>query len=248
MELLKNLGLSYYESRVLEITLSKRVTLKELSEKTKIPFGKVYSIVKLMIGKGLLEETNERPKYVYVADPTRVLERLIEEKQQKGEAIVQKVRDLATELPKLNPEEFRFFQIGTSRENNNKIQLRTFLEAKKEVCQILNIYHNPKMNRQIKIVWEKEIAKATQRGVKFRSIYPKKVKLPAKLQAIKQGFNIRRLDTDFVRCDIIDRKKVLIKFTAEDAIQFVGVLFVENEKLARNFQNIFEQFWEQAKH
>ena len=86
-----------------------------------------------------------------------------------------------------------------------------------------------------------------QRGVKFRAIYPERTKLPPKLQVIKQGFDVRRLDTDFVRCDIIDKKKVLIKFTAEDAIQFAGVLFIENEGLARNFQNIFEQLWEQAK-
>ena len=89
-------------------------------------------------------------------------------------------------------------------------------------------------------------ANIVQRGVRFRAIYPEKIKLPGKLQDLKQGFNVRKLDTDFARCDIIDRKKVLIKFTAEDAIQFAGVLFIENERLARNFQNVFEQLWEQA--
>ena len=59
-------------------------------------------------------------------------------------------------------------------------------------------------------------------------------------------FQIRRHDTDFVRCDIIDNKKVMIKIIQKDPLQFGGILFVENERLAENLKRIFEEMWENA--
>jgi hypothetical protein len=62
----------------------------------------------------------------------------------------------------------------------------------------------------------------------------------------KDRFQIRRLDTNFVRSDIIDKKKVCIKLMHQDAMSFGGVIFLENEKFAKNLQAIFETFWNDA--
>ena len=61
-----------------------------------------------------------------------------------------------------------------------------------------------------------------------------------------EKFQVKKLDTDFVRCDIIDNDKVLIKLVHQDALQFGGILFIENEKLNENLRNIFYELWEQA--
>ena len=143
-----------------------------------------------------------------------------------------------------------FFQIGTTIEENRKIQLRSFDEAKEEVLQIMNIHHKPTSNRESKTIWEKEIVKAVKRGVIFKAIYPKKTELPAILKKLMKEnpkrFVVKKFDTDFVRCDIIDGENALIKLVQRDPLQFGGVLFIENEKLAENLARIFNEMWENA--
>ncbi len=248
MHLLQELGFSYYESKALDVILKEKVTPKILSKKAQIPLGKVYSILQGLLRKNLIQETQERPKQLYIANPFQVLSTLIQQKQHQDETLYNEVRYLATTLAKVQNKPAPFFQIGTSLEENQTIQLRTFREANQEVCQILNIHHKPKSNRTAKSLWEKEISKAIERGVRFRSIYPKHILLPTLLQNLPQNsFQVRKLNTDYTRCDIIDRKKVLVKLVSEDAHALGGILFIENEKLARNLQEVFEEMWREAK-
>ncbi len=248
MHLLQELGLSYYESKALDTILTEKVTPKTLSKKAQIPLGKVYSVLQGLLRKNLIQETQERPKQIYVANPSNLLSTLIQQKQHQDETLYNEVRHLASTLAKAQNQPNPFFHIGTTPEDNQTIQLRTYREAQHEICQILNIHHKPKSNRGAKTVWEKEINAAIERGVTFRAIYPLQTTLPPLLQKLpKNLFQVRRLDTDFTRCDIIDGKKALIKLVHKDALAFGGILFVENEKLARNLQKVFEQFWEEAK-
>ncbi len=249
IEELKNLGLTYYESKALNTILREEITLKQLSKKAGIPFGKVYSIVNALVKKGLVQETDSRPKKVFVRNASETLAKLINEKQKEYEKIISEIKMVATEIDRVKKEkQTRFFQIGTTLEENEKIQLRSFLEAEKEVCQVLNIFHKPTINRKSKTIWEKEIENAVERGVVFRAIYPRNTILPRKLSKLNKKypklFQVRRLDTAFIRCDIIDRKKVLLKLSYEDPILFGGVIFIEDKRLAYNVQQIFEQMWE----
>ena len=106
------------------------------------------------------------------------------------------------------------------------------------------------MNRRSKTLWEKEIVHTVERGVAFRAIYPKNIILPALLEKLHKeqprNFQVKKLNTDFPRCDIIDGKNILLKLVHEDPLHLGGVIFIEDEKLARNLQAIFEHFWEEA--
>ncbi len=247
---LKLIGLDHYESKALSILLKEKVTLRELSKKSYIPFGKVYSVIKRLKELGLVNETNSRPKLVYVENASKVISKLIKEKQEKNKDIINHLREFATEIDKDKGRTTKFFQIGTNVQDNKEIQLRSFNEAEEEVLQILNIHHKPKSNRENKTIWEKAIVNIIKRGVVLKSIYPKKTILPKVLQELNEKnpekFQIKRFDTDFVRCDIIDGKKSLIKLVHQDPLQFGGILFIENENLADNLTKIFKEMWEQA--
>lgn len=250
IEQLKKLGLSHYEAKALEILFKEKLNLHELSKKAEIPFGKVYSVVKNLKEKDLIKETNSRPKLIYIENTSEIISKLIKEKQEKDKTLNERLREISTEIDKEKQRETKFFQIGTSVQDNKRIQLRSFQEAESEVLQILNIHHKPKSNRENKTLWEKEIAKAVERGVVFKAIYPKNAELPKILEKLHKtnprGFQVKRFDTDFARCDIIDGNKVMIKLVHQDALQFGGILFIENEKLADNFRKIFDEMWEQA--
>lgn len=251
IEELKLLGLSNYESKALEILMKEKLGLKDLSKKSGIPFGKIYSVVKNLKRKNIVKEINSRPKLVYVENVSEVISMLIKENKKKHEVTITLLKEVAIEIDKNKGKETRFFQVGTTIKDNKNIQLRSFREAEDEVLQIINIHHKPKSNREGKTVWEKEIVNAIKRGVIFKVIYPKKIILPKILQQLNkkhpEKFQVKRFDTDFIRCDIIDGEKVLIKLVQEDPLQFGGVLFIEDKKLAENLTRIFSEMWEQAK-
>jgi sugar-specific transcriptional regulator TrmB len=247
MALFQQIGLPYYEAKAIDILLRERLTPKQLSEKAGIPPGKVYSVIKSLLERGLVLEEEGRPKRLFVADPSAVVGRLIDQRQQQDEALFAQLRALSTQVSLLRSQPAAFFDIGTTIEDNERIQLRSFTEAKREVCQIMNVHHHPTSNRSSKSLWEKEIGNATGRGVRFRAIYPRNATLPSMLAALpKERFRVRRSDTDFPRIDIIDGKKVLIKLVQDDPLAFGGVLFIEHEALARNLLGIFERFWSEA--
>src|SRR3989344_606285 len=247
---LRELGLDNYESKALSVLLSEKANLRQLSDKAKIPFGKVYSVVKSLKEKGLVKESNSRPKLIYVDNDSEIIYKLLEERREKEMQISARLKRLASEIDLSKGQETKFFQVGTSNEDNKKIQLRTFGEAKVEVFQILNIHHKPKSNRESKTLWEKEILEAVKRGVIFKSIYPMNAEIPSILKTLNKKqpdkFQIRKIDTDFVRCDIIDHDKVMIKLVQQDQLQFGGILFIENEKLNNNLRKIFNELWEHA--
>jgi len=250
IEELKKLGLSHYEGKIVEILIKEKTNLRELSKKAEVPFGKVYSIVKDLKEKGIVKESVSRPKLVYIDNVSEVISKLIAEKKNREQNIFERLREIATGIDNERGRETRFFEIGTTVEDNKRIQLRSFAEAEDEILMILNIYHKPKSNRRAKTIWEKAIVDAVRRGVVFKCIYPRETILPIILQKLnKQNpdkFQVKRFDTDFVRCDIVDGKKVLLKLVQTDPLQFGGILFIENEKLAENLTRIFYEFWEHA--
>ncbi|MBS3148379.1 hypothetical protein J4219_05825 [Candidatus Woesearchaeota archaeon] len=251
LDKLKELGLSHYESLAFTELLSERLTFKQISRKAKIPAGKVYSVVNSLHSRGLISLSENRPKQAFVHNASETVRKLIKQKQVEHEALITTLRTYATEIDASKAQPTKFFQLGTTLDDNKSIQSRTFIEAEREVCQIINIHHKPHSNRKSKTIWEQEIEKAVGRGVRFRSIYPIDCKLPNSLAELNKKhpalFAVKRLDTDFCRCDIIDGKKTLIKLIHQDATHHGGVIFVENERFASNLQELFEQFWQNVR-
>ncbi|MBU2637380.1 MAG: hypothetical protein KJ955_00215 [Nanoarchaeota archaeon] len=195
-------------------------------------------------------QTSERPKRLYVPNASETISRLVKNHEEKQQKIISTLQEAATLFDRQEGRATPFFELGTIPEDNRRIQLRTFQEAEKEVLQIINIHHKPKSNRKSKTIWEKEIEKATERGVSFKAIYPANAKLPKILEKLNRknpkGFNVKRLDTDFIRCDIIDSRKVLLKLVHEDPMVFGGVIFIDNIGFAENLKNLFYKLWEEA--
>lgn len=229
--------------------IRERLTVKEIIRKTGIPPGKVYSVLKSLSERGIISESGTRPKKFYVDNPVKMMVELIEQKQTKNDEAISKARLMISALPRNRNDSNQnyFFKIGVVPSENMEIQLKMFNDAKEEVCQILNSKHKPDMNRQHKDVWEESIKKAIGRGVKFRAIYHKNTLIPPNIIKLpKDRFEIRRTSNDLYRLDIVDDKKIMIKIVYDDPLLFGGIIFVENEKLAKNLKAIFEDVWKNS--
>ena len=247
---LRSLGLSTYEARALHALLKKRHTLKELIRSARLPAGKAYTVAKALVEKGLAKASNSRPKELYVENASFVIKRLVDQHQAKNDSLILELQRFSSEIDNQGGKDSPFFDFGPSNEDNRRIQMRTFAEAEKEVLQILNIHHKPKSNRASKTIWEEEIEKAIARGVAFKCIYPVNARLPPILEKLSnkqpEKFQVKRLDLDYPRCDIIDGKKAMVKLVHEDPIAFGGIIFIENRKFAENLKSVFNKFWKEA--
>ena len=248
---LKELGMNNYEAKALAALLKEELTPKELSKRAGIPLGKVYSVLKPLESRGVVQRTEGKPCRLFVESPSNALKDLLKARQAKDEALFESVRSTASTLEALKGGNSRFFDLGTTLDDARRIQSRAFNEAEKEFLQILNVHHRPGFNRENKALWEREIAKAVKRGVKFKSIYPVKAPVPRLLDELMretpESFQVRRLDTTFPRCDVVDSRKALVKLVNEDPANYGGVIFVENEAFARHLKKVFEQLWLEAR-
>ena len=245
--MLQALGLSFYEAKALETLLPESLTAKDLSNKAKIPLGKVYSVILGLQHKGLVSVQGTRPEKYGVDHPSGVIERLIQQREFEHERFVSKLRDWAVQLDAIRERKPRFFQAGITIEEQRELQSRLFQNAEHEVCQLFNTHHVSTSNRLSKSVWEQDIKSAVSRGIIFRALYPVKVKLPMILESLPETvFQVRRLNIDLTRCDIADKKRVLLKIVHPDGIGYSAVIFVENRPLAQTLQASFESLWDRA--
>ncbi|MBN1793109.1 hypothetical protein JW826_05490 [Candidatus Woesearchaeota archaeon] len=248
---LRSLGLSTYESRALHAILKKQHTLKELIRSARVPAGKAYSVCKSLVAKGLVKESDSRPKVLFVESASNTVRKLIDKHQGERDSVVSQLQSFATGLDRSQGRSTLFFEAGSTNEDNQRIQLRVFREAKKEVLQVMNMHHKPRSNRGSKLLWEHEIEKAIGRGVSFRCIYPVKAVLPEILESLSrnktESFQVRRLDLDYPRFDVVDGKKSLVKLVHEDTLAFGGVVFLEDKAFSQNLRSVFFKFWNEAK-
>ena len=207
---------------------------------------KVYPYLKNLLQRGFLTSTGTHPTS-YLLGSARVFQTALEQHKAEVEQTEDFLKQLAEEQRIRSRQENPFYQVATTLEWNERLQLKAFGLAQKEFLQILNIHHDPASNRSQKLHFERAIVAMLDRGVSFKTIYPKGKELPTILKNNLQRFEVRRLDTTFQRCDIIDERYVLLKIIDErDILNFIGALFIDDKKLARNLKNTFFLLWEKA--
>jgi len=93
------LGLKEYQARCLACLIKNgKLTAQEISEKAKVPYSKIYSILKGLEDMNLLVSTNGRPKR-YIAKPEEeVIEFFVEKKRKEYERIREQGRKAKQKL------------------------------------------------------------------------------------------------------------------------------------------------------
>lgn len=218
---------------------------KQIAKQIGLSEQKAYPYLKSLVNKGFLTSEDTHPMK-YRIGHSRAFKHELDKQRLKSEQTEEFLKQLAEKQKRYEGYENPFYQIATAREDNLKLQLNAFNLARKEFLQILNIYHDPKQNRLQKLEFEKTILKMLDRGVSFKTIYPTKAALPKILKENIDRFELRRLDTDFQRCDIIDERFVLLKITDKDKVNFIGSILVDDKNLTKNLKSRFLGLWDEA--
>ncbi|RLE93223.1 MAG: hypothetical protein DRN04_07815 [Thermoprotei archaeon] len=95
-ELIKNLmglGLSNYEARAfIALALYRETTAPNIARRAKIPLSKIYSVLRSLEEKGLIESQSKRPKVYRIVDPDYSLENLLKKYEERKNTIKELLR------------------------------------------------------------------------------------------------------------------------------------------------------------
>jgi len=253
---LQEIGLNAYETAaylsLLKLGVSEASAIYRDSE---VPYGKIYSVLESLIGKGFVEVQASRPKKFRAVDPELALDTLFERKKAEVErdlAVLKGSIEEAKEVLKAVPTQKRkdefFWTTAITESEIKKFAVSIYGEVKKSICVLPPVFG-------ISIVFYllPEITKAIDRGVRIRlMVSPRFVALTSMLsnqegeilEKLKKGLDIRLVQNSNSCFGIVDDSVViLIQPHPADRDRVLSVVKIRDTGLAKNLMEEFELLW-----
>jgi len=253
---LQEVGLNAYEAAAYLSLLKLGVSeASEIYRDSDVPYGKIYSVLESLVGKGFVEVQASRPKKFRAIDPEISLDTIFERKKAEVEremAVLKSSVEEAKEVLKAVPTQKRkdefFWTTAITESEIKKFAVSIYSEVKKSVCVLPPVFG-------ISIVFYllPEITKAIDRGVRIKlTISPRFMTLASMLshqeveilEKLKKGLDIRLVQNSNSCFGIIDDSVVvLFQPHPTDRDRVLSVLKVRDSGLAKNLKEEFELLW-----
>lgn len=254
--LLQEIGLNAYEAAaylsLLKLGVSEASATYRDSE---VPYGKIYSVLESLIGKGFVEVQTSRPKKFRAIDPELALDTLFERKKAEVERemavlkdSVEEAKDALKAVPTQKRKDEFFWTTAITESEIKKFAVSIYSEVKKSICVIPPVFG-------ISIVFYllPEITKAIDRGVRIKlMISPRFMSLASMLsyqksetlEKLQKGLDIRVVQ-NFNSCfGIVDDSTVVLFHPhPADRDRVLSVVKVRDTGLAKNLKEEFELLW-----
>ncbi|MBC2698817.1 MAG: TrmB family transcriptional regulator [ANME-2 cluster archaeon] len=264
---LRELGLTKYETDAyLNILTHGIAEASTIYKEAKIPFGKIYETLNILISKGLIEVQNTRPKKYKARSAKVAFDHILKMKKEDMEKDLQKTRDLIMQvLDKINkinvkqPEEKIFWTTAVGSEVVELVSAN-FEEAKKEIC--ICIYHEYQHTYKVQFLKNMpfimdKVIKASLRGIKIRVLASEEMmnifkdifrKLNGPKEALQNIYLRTTNNISTTYFTIIDSEKVVLQVDdPTDPSNTLAMTKIWDEKLARRIEEKFNEMWEEAK-
>lgn len=193
--LLKQLGLTGYESRAYSILLARSpLTAEKISSLAKIPLPRVYDTMNSLAKRGLVIVSKTRPQTFRAVSPNKMINLLKEDEKLHLKERLKKINDIVPELLKNIQTTEKPFE-HEDEQTFAYVKRRTSLEAvwkdmhnlaKKEVCMFAGDLYWVDKNLSL-------LKKTIKRGIKYRVIWSKDMKriIPRVKRLKNTGVEIR---------------------------------------------------------
>lgn len=259
-QLLQEVGLNIYEAAAYLSLLKLGVSeARDIYRDSEVPYGKIYSVLESLVGKGFVEVQASRPKKFRAVDPELALDTFFERKKAEVEremALLKNSVEEAKEALKAVPTQKRkdefFWTTAITESEIKKFAVSIYSEVKKSVCVLPPVFG-------ISIVFYllPEIIKAIDRGVQIKlMISPRFMALASVLshqegeilEKLKKGLDIRLVQNSNSCFGIVDDSiVVLFQPHPTDRDRVLSVLKVRDRGLAKNLKEEFELLWNAGK-
>lgn len=258
--LLQEAGLNTYEAAAYLSLLKLGVSeASEIYRDSEVPYGKIYSVLESLTGKGFVEVQASRPKKFRAVDPEISLDTIFERKKAEVEremAVLKVSIEEAKQALKAVPAQKRkdeiFWTTAITESEIRKFATSIYGEVKKSICIIPPVFGIP-----IVLYLLPEITKAIDRGVRIRlMVSPRFATLTSMLsyqegeilEKLQKGLDIR-LVQNFNSCFGIADDSIVVLFQPHpaDRDRVLSVVKIRDTGFAKNLKEEFELLWSTGK-
>ncbi|MFX0173830.1 MAG: TrmB family transcriptional regulator [Candidatus Hodarchaeota archaeon] len=253
-------GLSNYESRAYLTLLSSGIrTAKEISEESKIPFGRIYDVLTSLENKGLTDTQESRPKRFIAKEPRIALNNLLTTKKTEFQILADRAALIEEKLSNLHTtksEESLFWSVALGEKAIDRY-IEKLSEADKKLEIIINIRVAARMPQRnvimnlintIKLLSSNGVSvKILLSGVSPGSLEEEYLASITKFFDVLDKAKIKYCLKCPTAFDLIDDEKVLIKvMNPVNPDEFFAWIFVWQKKFAMDLKPKFQELWTNA--
>jgi sugar-specific transcriptional regulator TrmB len=253
-------GLSNYESRAYLTLLSAGIgTAKEISDDSKIPFGRIYDVLSSLENKGLADKQESRPRKFIAKEPKVALNNLLAMKKAEVHSLTKKaikIEEKLSSLHKVIPEESLFWSVALG-ENAIDQYIKRISETEKEIQIIINIRVAARFPRKdvikdlIKTLrllgMSGVLVKVLLAGVAPKTLEEQYLASIIPFFDVLEKAELRHTQISTSAFDIIDREKVVMKImNPVEPDEFFALIFIWQTKFAMELKEKFQELWTNA--
>jgi len=257
-KLLQDIGLTAYEAAAYLSLLKFGVSEANIvCRDAEVPYGKVYTVLESLAGKGFVEVQTSRPKKFRAVDPDMALDFFFEKRKAEFEkemevlkGFVEEAKHVLKAVPTQKQKNEVFWTTAITESEIKKFAISIYGEVKKSVYIIPPTFGIPIVSSLLP-----EVVKAIDRGVKIRLLISYRfrfISLASVLSMqgeeafckLKKGMEIRVVQNFNSYFGVIDDSVVvLLQLHPQDQDRILSVVKIWDAGLAKNLGEEFELLW-----
>jgi len=254
--LLQDIGLTAYEAATYLSLLKLGVSgANTICRDADVPYGKIYTVLESLAGKGFVDVQVSRPKKFRAVDPDLALDSFYERRKSEFEkeikvlkSSVEETKQVLKTIPVQKRKDEIFWTTAITESEIRKFAFSIYREVKESMSII-----PPAFGMTVISSLLPEILKTLDRGVKIRLLVsPRFIALPSVLSLqgeenfckFKKSIEIR-LVQNFNSCFGIvdDSVVVLFQLHPQDNDRILSIVKIWDAGLAKNLGKEFELLW-----
>lgn len=238
---LRELGMTQYErSAIIALAGAGALTATELVRASRVPQGRIYSVVQRLSEEGIVQVAPGRPKRYIIPDVRKALAEHLEKRRASLEGQRQQVAALSIPLRSAQPPPT--VRALTGREAHLRAIAELYDSAQRSVVQVSPLFVGSAQTRQAR-------ARAAGRGVRVRVIIRgvTRQNRAAMAQAVAAGVRVRQLESDDMPSMLLADDRFLLGLQDYRRGEERLTVLASNAALHAVLQETFERLWRQAR-
>ncbi len=269
-QLLRNIGFNKYEAVAYLTILREGFTdASVLSKKSKIPMGKIYSVLDDLENMGFVEVQHSRPKKYRAIEASIAFENFLIRKENEIHRELDTLRKTIDDIKKAlsyysirEEGEQQFWSAAMGDEEVMKMIKNVYHEAKNEICVVVPRKIRSMGSNQFKdmfaSMFHDTLLPLIKKGIKVRMIDPNpalseslrewhdSAEDQSLIQNLSQYLEVKALDTPH-RFVLIDRDLVILEVNDPLSVDKIfGMVKIYDRTLSNELHAKFEEFWQNS--
>ena len=270
-QLLRNIGFNKYEASAYLTLLEEGFTdASLLSKRSKIPTGKIYSVLDNLENIGFIEVQHSRPKKYRAIEASIAFENFFIIKENEIQRELNTLRKTVDDLKKAlsnystqGEKEKHFWSAAMGDQEVMKMIKNVYHEAKSEICVVVPGNIRSMEPNQFKdmftSMFHDTLLPLVKEGIRIRMIDPNPALSEAlrewydstedkvSIQNLSEHLEVKALDTPN-RFILIDLDLVILEINDPlSADKIYGMVKIYDRELANELHTKFEEFWQKGK-